>query len=37
MFVGRLRQKLGDNAAQPRSIQTAWGVGYRFVGPYQQA
>ena len=33
----RLRQKLGDNAAQPRYIQTEWAVGYRFVGPQEQA
>jgi DNA-binding response OmpR family regulator len=33
VFVRRLRQKLGDDAAQPRYIQTEWGVGYRFVGP----
>lgn len=32
VFVCRLRQKLGDNAAQPRYIHTEWGIGYRFVG-----
>ena len=32
VFVRRLRQKLGDDASQPRYIQTAWGVGYWFVG-----
>jgi two-component system, OmpR family, KDP operon response regulator KdpE len=31
VFVRRLRQKLGDEAEQPRYIQTEWGVGYRFV------
>jgi two-component system, OmpR family, KDP operon response regulator KdpE len=31
VFVRRLRQKLGDDAEQPRYIQTQWGVGYRFV------
>jgi two-component system, OmpR family, KDP operon response regulator KdpE len=31
VFVRRLRQKLGDDAAQPRYIQTEWGVGYRFL------
>lgn len=36
VFVRRLRQKLGDDAAQPRYIQTEWGVGYRFVGPQEQ-
>jgi DNA-binding response OmpR family regulator len=33
VFVRRLRQKLGDDADQPRYIQTEWGVGYRFVPP----
>jgi DNA-binding response OmpR family regulator len=33
VFVRRLRQKLGDDAEQPRYIQTQWGVGYRFVAP----
>jgi DNA-binding response OmpR family regulator len=37
VFVRRLRQKLGDDAAQPRYILTEWGVGYRFVGPQEQA
>ncbi len=31
--VRRLRQKLGDDADQPRYIQTEWGVGYRCVPP----
>lgn len=31
VYVRRLRQKLGDNAAHPRYIQTDWGVGYRFI------
>ncbi len=31
VFVRRLRQKLGDDAAHPRYIQTDWGVGYRFI------
>ena len=31
VFVRRLRQKLGDDAAHPRYIQTEWGIGYRFV------
>ncbi|MDQ2809738.1 MAG: response regulator transcription factor [Chloroflexota bacterium] len=31
VFVRRLRRKLGDTAAQPRYIQTEWGLGYRFV------
>lgn len=33
VFVGRLRQKLGDAAEHPRFIQTVWGIGYRFVPP----
>ncbi len=33
VFVRRLRQKLGDDAARPRYIQTEWGVGYRFIAP----
>lgn len=36
VFVRRLRQKLGDDASQPRYIQTEWGVGYRFAGPQDQ-
>ena len=31
VFVARLRQKLGDDPAQPRYIQTEWHTGYRFV------
>ena len=31
VFVRRLRQKLGDDAADPRYIHTEWGVGYRFA------
>lgn len=32
-YVQRLRQKLGDNAREPRWIASVHGVGYRFVGP----
>jgi DNA-binding response OmpR family regulator len=32
-FVSRLRRKLDDDAAQPRYIQTIWGIGYRFLLP----
>ena len=31
VFVGRLRQKLGDDPAQPRFILNEPGVGYRFL------
>jgi two-component system, OmpR family, KDP operon response regulator KdpE len=37
VFVRRLRQKLGDDAARPRYIQTEWGIGYRFVAPHHAA
>lgn len=33
VLVGRLRRKLGDDAEQPRYIQTERGTGYRFVVP----
>jgi DNA-binding response OmpR family regulator len=33
VFVRRLRRKLGDNAEQPRYIQTEWGIGYRLAAP----
>lgn len=32
VVVGRLRQKLGDDAAAPRWLATEAGVGYRFLG-----
>lgn len=32
VYVGHLRQKLGDNPENPRYIVTEPGVGYRFVG-----
>jgi two-component system, OmpR family, KDP operon response regulator KdpE len=31
VFVRRLRRKLGDSAEHPTYIDTAWGVGYRFL------
>ncbi len=34
VFIRRLRQKLHDDADQPRYIQTIWGIGYRFVPPH---
>jgi DNA-binding response OmpR family regulator len=33
VVIRRLRQKLGDDAAHPRYIQTERGAGYRFVPP----
>lgn len=33
VFVRRLRQKLHDDAEHPRYIETARGIGYRFVAP----
>ena len=32
ILVGKLRQKLGDDAAAPRWIATEPGVGLRFIG-----
>jgi two-component system KDP operon response regulator KdpE len=32
IVVAKLRQKLGDEAARPRYLETEAGVGYRFVG-----
>ncbi len=34
VFIGRLRQKLGDHADNPRYIHTEWGTGYRFTAPH---
>lgn len=31
VFIGRLRQKLGDDPSQPRSFFNEPGVGYRFL------
>ena len=36
VYVRRLRQKLGDDADQPRFIQTEWGLGYRFIAPQHE-
>lgn len=32
VLVSRIRQKLGDDAKQPRFIRTVWGKGYQFIG-----
>lgn len=32
VHIGRLRDKIEDDPAQPRHIITVWGVGYRFEG-----
>ena len=32
VYVRQLRQKLGDDAANPRYIMTEPGIGYRFLG-----
>ncbi len=31
VHIRRLREKLEDEPAQPRRLQTVWGIGYRFV------
>jgi len=31
IVVGKLRQKLGDSATEPRYLHTEPGVGYRFL------
>lgn len=30
VHINRLREKLEDNPAEPRYIETVWGAGYRF-------
>jgi DNA-binding winged helix-turn-helix (wHTH) protein len=35
--VGRLREVLGDSAANPRFVETLTGRGYRYIGPIQSA
>jgi DNA-binding response OmpR family regulator len=32
VYIGRLREKIEENPAQPRYLVTVWGVGYRFEG-----
>ncbi|HEA53577.1 winged helix-turn-helix domain-containing protein, partial [Marinobacter antarcticus] len=29
--INRLRNKIETNLAEPRYVQTVWGVGYRFL------
>lgn len=31
VLVGKLRQKMGDSATEPRYLRTEPGVGYRFI------
>ena len=31
VFVRRIRQKLGDDAEQPKYLETVWGTGYRML------
>ncbi|MCI0697833.1 response regulator transcription factor [candidate division KSB1 bacterium] len=35
--INRLRSKIEKNPAEPKFIQTVWGVGYRFVEPEELA
>ena len=32
VYISRLREKIGDDPADPRHIVTVWGAGYRFDG-----
>ena len=32
VYIGRVREKIEEDAADPRYIVTVWGVGYRFEG-----
>ncbi len=36
VHIGRLREKIEENPAQPTFIVTVWGVGYRFEAPPHQ-
>jgi DNA-binding response OmpR family regulator len=36
VYVKRLREKLGDDPAEPRFVATVRGVGYRAVGPIER-
>ncbi|MBA2758930.1 MAG: response regulator transcription factor [Chloroflexia bacterium] len=35
VHIGRLREKIEEDATNPRYIVTVWGVGYRFEGMYR--
>jgi len=32
MHISNLRQKIGDDAKEPKYIKSVWGIGYKFVG-----
>jgi DNA-binding response OmpR family regulator len=32
VHIKKIREKLGDSTADPKYIETIWGVGYRFKG-----
>jgi DNA-binding response OmpR family regulator len=36
VHLGRLRRKLGDDAAAPRFVATVRSVGYKFIGPVER-
>jgi two-component system KDP operon response regulator KdpE len=36
VFVAQLRKKLGDDATDPRLIQTHFGLGIRWIGPLEE-
>jgi len=37
VHIGRLREKLGDDAEQPRYVMTVRGVGYRAAPPLDES